>query len=888
MTPHDHADDCSLPTRATHAGASVASVNQEEESAPPTSAGSVPHVMSTAQSDKANPPSTQPKETASHHLGSSGAISMGSTAALNPSGTNTATVLGSSSRTLPAVIEPGAILFGKYRVDRLLGRGGMGEVWGVIHVELKTRRAIKLIRVERTADARNFDRFKREAELLVQLNHPGVVLVHDFSHNPERGEAYLEMEWINGLSLNKILKPDQPCSLDWIYEILRQLCSVLELAHAKGIIHRDLKPSNLMLHDRGDGRPELKVLDFGLARMIDEDDPISRTNENPYTAAYAAPEQIDPSINNNQLDERTDLYAVGVMLYEFLTGRRPFVGGLSQICMNKLASLPKPPSHHNPEISPQLDTFTLRCLAKNPSGRPQTARQLLEDFAAILGHSSVLRLPPRPVVVPGEQTPTNPSGYSTLPPSTTQPNTGSTTAKSSSTRDSTATNDHSLLNEHESLNTDFLRSSNFAPSSYPTHLISGDSSAPTPGSSHENSDVSQHLTAFPIQVVGTLVAFGILVLAAVFLIPREWFSNTKGIDPPKIESDGPKRSLTWDGMIDEEGRSSFADWPAVLVRADKPGIRYRRLDRFMGKDLNPRPLYLPDGLEAVSEPRDDNRDGWPIQLRRSLDGATFRLIPPGSFEMGRDEGGTQGPRGDFPAHRVELTRPFYLQDHETRYREFELWLGETNRKPSAELERTRRELVEALGAQAIDDLPIGSVTWAEADAFARSRGGLLPTEAQWEYAARSRGARALPTVWPANLNVRDRVENLANLRRDTPSPPGSFSNDTTVEGIRDLFGNLAEWTRDLGRVYNYDSQIDPGDEADVGGSHNAEGPRIVRGFSYNDTDANPVLTKRREWEASSSAPWIGFRMILVPLSRPDSNDVPVRVASSSGPRGSSR
>ena len=288
----------------------------------------------------------------------------------------------------------GQLVFNRYIVQKEVGRGGMGAVWLVKHRELNADRALKVIVARISYDAQARSRFKLEAQVMASFHHPNAVVVHD-ARLTENDVAYIDMEYVQGRSLAEILVKGVPMPLEWIARIVDQLCDVLQLAHRKKIVHRDLKPANLMLLDGYDpGREHLKVLDFGIAKILkDAEDtvagPKTMTGVFLGTPFYASPEQAD-----GRADTRSDIYAVGVILYEFLTGYRPFSGPAARVLVDVMTKTPPTFAEINPEVKypPEVEALVMRCLAKKAEERPQTAREVAELFrAAALPQSSIER-----------------------------------------------------------------------------------------------------------------------------------------------------------------------------------------------------------------------------------------------------------------------------------------------------------------------------------------------------------------------------------------------------------------------------------------------------------------------------------------------------------------
>ncbi|HSC85744.1 MAG TPA: serine/threonine-protein kinase, partial [Polyangiaceae bacterium] len=217
----------------------------------------------------------------------------------------------------------GTVLDERYRVVRLVGQGGMGLVYEAQHIHMQRRMAVKLLHPELSADTEVLARFEREAVAAARVQHPSVVAALDFGRLPS-GTLYLVLEYVEGQSLSELLR-DGPLEAGRAVSLALSIALALAAAHEAGIVHRDLKPDNVMLIPAVDGEPQVKVLDFGIAKLVDTerhegDAPITRAGVVFGTPEYMAPEQASGS----GADARSDLYALGMMLYEMLVGRTAF------------------------------------------------------------------------------------------------------------------------------------------------------------------------------------------------------------------------------------------------------------------------------------------------------------------------------------------------------------------------------------------------------------------------------------------------------------------------------------------------------------------------------------------------------------------------------------
>jgi serine/threonine protein kinase len=276
----------------------------------------------------------------------------------------------------------------KYVIEEKIGEGGMGEVWRARHTTLQKRVAIKILSSKLLAHRVAVTRFQREAVAVNEIQHRNLVDIFDFGELPD-GSPYFVMEYLNGCSLASFIHNKKTLSFETIWQILEQVCRGLQAAHERQIIHRDLKPDNIFLVSQKDSPlPFVKILDFGIAKLTSNDDHETLTKSGSVfgTPAYMSPEQCEGA---KTVDARSDVYSLGIILFEMLTGKTPFAekGEGSGLVMAKQIMTPAPkPSMLSSSgiISEQLDQFVLRVLSKKPELRPQTADQLREELQAVL------------------------------------------------------------------------------------------------------------------------------------------------------------------------------------------------------------------------------------------------------------------------------------------------------------------------------------------------------------------------------------------------------------------------------------------------------------------------------------------------------------------------
>ncbi len=267
----------------------------------------------------------------------------------------------------------------RYELGEIIGFGGMSEVHLARDMRLHRDVAVKVLRADLARDPSFYLRFRREAQNAAALNHPAIVAVYDTGEaaTPRGPLPYIVMEYVDGVTLRDIVHNDGPMPPRRALEVIADACQALNFSHQHGIIHRDVKPANIMISKAG----AVKVMDFGIARALaDTGNPVTQTAAVIGTAQYLSPEQA----RGETVDSRSDVYSLGCVLYEVLTGEPPFVGDTPvAVAYQHVREDPVPPSQRHPGISPELDAVVLKALAKNPDNRYQTAAEMRADLVRV-------------------------------------------------------------------------------------------------------------------------------------------------------------------------------------------------------------------------------------------------------------------------------------------------------------------------------------------------------------------------------------------------------------------------------------------------------------------------------------------------------------------------
>src|SRR4051794_12663619 len=269
----------------------------------------------------------------------------------------------------------GERVLGSYRLLERIGKGGMGEVYRAQHVRLGSERAVKVLPPALAAEADFLKRFEREASSAASLDHPNILPVYEYGE--AEGAPYLVMPYVKGGTLKERMAKG-PVPQAEMLRYLAQMGEALDFAHEKGLIHRDVKPANMLLDERG----RLYLADFGIAKALEGAEGLTRTGVGVGTPEYMAPEQAQ-----GRADQRSDLYALGVILYQFLTGRVPYSGNSTvEVLMKHLQDpLPVLPLRSAvPALPPRVEQVVAKALAKNPNDRYASGKAMVDDLAEAL------------------------------------------------------------------------------------------------------------------------------------------------------------------------------------------------------------------------------------------------------------------------------------------------------------------------------------------------------------------------------------------------------------------------------------------------------------------------------------------------------------------------
>ena len=694
---------------------------------------------------------------------------------------------------------------GQYRITRELGRGGMGVVYEAVHERIGQHAAVKTLTEARVGDPGARERFFREARACVLIDHEGVPAVFDFGETDD-GTPYILMELLRGDSLRARVRKHAPGGLPVTasLRIARQLGSALCAAHARGISHRDLKPDNVVLVPDTDapGGERAKILDFGIASLRDEGgEPPPGGARVLGTPAYMAPEQCVGQAESDAETGRSDVYALGVLLYELLCGEPPFTGESDEILRRQIFETPVPPRERLPTLPEPVDALVLRMLCKTAAERPAMPA-VVQALDAALGERAPGPVPV-PVAVPGPV----PSPGPGLGPGLASPP-AALVLRGVATVDDAAPPARYQTDESygETVRAVASRGASPGARAVPAALSGGASADPRAAS-----DPARRRW----RIAAAAGAAAALVLAAAALLPGARPGSPAAAATVRL----PGGTFTM-GSTAEEIDAAFYFCQRQERDEDCRRALFEREQPLRTITLSP---FSIDATEVTNE-----------RFAQWLSGqADLRMV----YDEARHTRWIFA--GDVPLVNLYPTFPTYG----------------LRREPDG-----RFQPVPGYAAR-----PVTQVTWLAAARYCAAHGQRLPTEAEWEYAARPRPGDRYP--WGSSpprcegvVFGRLRDQECAG-RGAEPAPVASSAQDRTPQGIHDLAGNVAEWVQDrFGERYPACAEpcVDPVVADEPGG-----GPvtRVFRGGDWAQVAAILRSAGRGRWRQDEALQNVGFRCV---------------------------
>jgi formylglycine-generating enzyme required for sulfatase activity len=694
------------------------------------------------------------------------------------------------------------VLDGRYQLEFRIGQGGMGAVYKAHHIFIKTQHAIKIILPDLVGnDPSLVTRFRQEAMAAAAIHHPNIIAVTDFG--VVRGTTpFLVMEFVKGRSLHDIISAEGRLSPARAYEILAPVCAGLEAAHRQGIVHRDLKPLNILIKDDVPMNEGVKILDFGLAKIKSGEllgsFIAAQTTGMMGSPLYMSPEQW----SDEEPDARADIYSLGVILYQMLTGEVPFKGTSIPSIMNKhLTQAPARLAALGVNVPPAIETVVRRALEKEPAKRPQSAKEFVKEFydalAASADGATMVNIAV-PEAEPITVVDTNPAVSF-----------GAATGEEAAATNYEAREGNvAVTSDDIFVGTDGAKTQVGGAAAY-TKDLRGE---PRPKSTAR--ETAANLSAKAASFDNATRAMTADSLA----------SQTK--DASAFET-----QVSISSMPLAPTASPSRKWMSVSIGA----VLCVALVSFAVVGLYLRSHTTSTAL--TNSATNSNSTGVPTQKIKP----DLVSIPGGTFKMGRDDLASQNSAAALvqtPAHEVSV-KSFAMDRTEVTNAEYAQFVQETGHAPPTDWNGNAPP-------PGREKYPVANVDYNDAVAFAEwrsKRDGAtyrLPTEEEWEYAARG-GSKDFLYPWGnqwldgfANVGTGDET-------KDAPKPVGSFAQGASPFGVLDMIGNVWEWTSSHASVYPGNNRIKLQEQATwmvrrgggytyVGNRQSAEIPATYRDF----------------------------------------------------------